>query len=84
MFFHSFMQSDVIRKPQGQVELSASSHIVRGDGKQTVQVLACLKVIFLHSLRATLPLNSGDWTWFLLETSAPHPQVLRDCFSHGN
>ncbi|XP_039213676.1 pleckstrin homology domain-containing family H member 2 isoform X1 [Crotalus tigris] len=30
--------SDVIRKPQGQIELSASSRIVRGDGKQTVQL----------------------------------------------
>uniref|UniRef100_A0A670XPR0 Pleckstrin homology, MyTH4 and FERM domain containing H2 n=1 Tax=Pseudonaja textilis TaxID=8673 RepID=A0A670XPR0_PSETE len=30
--------SDVIRKPQGQIELSASSHIVRGDGKQTIQL----------------------------------------------
>ncbi|KAH0622748.1 hypothetical protein JD844_025348, partial [Phrynosoma platyrhinos] len=31
--------SDVIRKPQGQIELNASSRIMRGDGKQTVQVL---------------------------------------------
>uniref|UniRef100_A0A8D0GKU6 Pleckstrin homology, MyTH4 and FERM domain containing H2 n=1 Tax=Sphenodon punctatus TaxID=8508 RepID=A0A8D0GKU6_SPHPU len=30
--------SDVIRKPQGQIELSASTHIVRADGKQTVQL----------------------------------------------
>ncbi|XP_068014941.1 pleckstrin homology domain-containing family H member 2 isoform X3 [Melanerpes formicivorus] len=30
--------SDVIRKPQGQIELNASSHIERGDGKQTIQV----------------------------------------------
>ncbi|XP_021573880.1 pleckstrin homology domain-containing family H member 2-like [Carlito syrichta] len=31
--------SDVIRKPQGHIELSASCSILRGDNKQTVQVL---------------------------------------------
>ncbi|XP_032255201.1 pleckstrin homology domain-containing family H member 2-like isoform X3 [Phoca vitulina] len=31
--------SDVIRKPQGHIELSASCGILRGDNKQTVQVL---------------------------------------------
>ncbi|XP_057638377.1 pleckstrin homology domain-containing family H member 2 isoform X2 [Chionomys nivalis] len=30
--------SDVIRKPQGHIELSASSSILRGDNKQTVQL----------------------------------------------
>lgn len=37
LFFLS--QSDVIRKPQGHIELSASCSILRGDNKQTVQVL---------------------------------------------
>lgn len=36
--FLSFIQSDVIRKPQGHIELSASCSILRGDNKQTVQV----------------------------------------------
>ncbi|XP_025058995.1 pleckstrin homology domain-containing family H member 2 isoform X3 [Alligator sinensis] len=39
--------SDVIRKPQGQVELSASSHIVRGDGKQTVQLTTKKRAYYL-------------------------------------
>lgn len=37
--FLPFLQSDVIRKPQGHIELSASCSILRGDNKQTVQVL---------------------------------------------
>lgn len=37
--FLPFIQSDVIRKPQGHIELSASCNILRGDNKQTVQVL---------------------------------------------
>uniref|UniRef100_A0A7M4FC65 Pleckstrin homology, MyTH4 and FERM domain containing H2 n=1 Tax=Crocodylus porosus TaxID=8502 RepID=A0A7M4FC65_CROPO len=39
--------SDVIRKPQGQIELSASSHIVRGDGKQTVQLTTKKRAYYL-------------------------------------
>lgn len=38
LFFPPFVQSDVIRKPQGHIELSASCSILRGDNKQTVQV----------------------------------------------
>lgn len=37
--FLPFLQSDVIRKPHGHIELSASCSILRGDNKQTVQVL---------------------------------------------
>lgn len=33
------LQSHVIRKPQGQIEVSASSSITRGDGKQVLQVM---------------------------------------------
>lgn len=33
------LQSDVIRKPQGQIEVNASSSIARGDGKQVLQVM---------------------------------------------
>uniref|UniRef100_A0A4W3HEM0 Pleckstrin homology, MyTH4 and FERM domain containing H2 n=1 Tax=Callorhinchus milii TaxID=7868 RepID=A0A4W3HEM0_CALMI len=39
--------SDVIRKPQGQVELSTSSHIVRGDGKQTIQLITEKRTYYL-------------------------------------
>ncbi|XP_044866228.1 pleckstrin homology domain-containing family H member 2 isoform X4 [Mauremys mutica] len=39
--------SDVIRKPQGQIELSVSSHIVRGDGKQTVQLITEKRTYYL-------------------------------------
>lgn len=39
------IQSDVIRKPQGQIELNASSQIDRGDGKQTIQVPALLSCV---------------------------------------
>ncbi|XP_067421523.1 pleckstrin homology domain-containing family H member 2 [Emydura macquarii macquarii] len=39
--------SDVIQKPQGQIELSISSHIVRGDGKQTVQLITEKRTYYL-------------------------------------
>lgn len=39
--------SDVIRKPQGQIELYASSRIVRGDGKQTVQLTTEKRTYYL-------------------------------------
>ncbi|MGH0173914.1 UNVERIFIED_CONTAM: hypothetical protein FKN15_070792 [Acipenser sinensis] len=39
--------SDVIRKPQGQIELSTSSSIVRGDGKQTIQMITEKRVYYL-------------------------------------
>ncbi|XP_005296162.2 pleckstrin homology domain-containing family H member 2 isoform X3 [Chrysemys picta bellii] len=39
--------SDVIRKPQGQIELNVSSHIVRGDGKQTVQLITEKRTYYL-------------------------------------
>ncbi|XP_025034798.2 pleckstrin homology domain-containing family H member 2 isoform X3 [Pelodiscus sinensis] len=39
--------SDVIRKPHGQIELSVSSHIVRGDGKQTVQLITEKRTYYL-------------------------------------
>ncbi len=37
-FFGVCVQSDVIRKPQGQIELNSSCSIVRGEGAQTFQV----------------------------------------------
>ncbi|KAM4693408.1 pleckstrin homology domain-containing family H member 2 [Discoglossus pictus] len=39
--------SDVIRKPQGQIELNSSSHIVKGDGKQTVQLVTEKRTYYL-------------------------------------
>ncbi|MEE6474113.1 hypothetical protein FKM82_010276 [Ascaphus truei] len=39
--------SDVIRKPQGQIELNSSSHIVKGDGKQTVQLITEKRTYYL-------------------------------------
>ncbi|KAM9316837.1 pleckstrin homology domain-containing family H member 2 [Gastrophryne carolinensis] len=41
--------SDVIRKPQGQIELNSSSHIVRGDGKQTVQLVTEKRTYYLSA-----------------------------------
>lgn len=40
MFSRVCFQSDVIRKPQGQIELNSSCCIVRGEGAQTFQVSA--------------------------------------------
>ncbi|XP_074845713.1 pleckstrin homology domain-containing family H member 2 isoform X1 [Carettochelys insculpta] len=39
--------SDVIRKPHGQIELNISSHIIRGDGKQTVQLITEKRTYYL-------------------------------------
>lgn len=38
VFLGGCLQSDVIRKPQGQIELNSSCRIVRGEGAQTFQV----------------------------------------------
>jgi hypothetical protein len=38
MGFVLVFQSDVIRKPQGQMELNSSCRIARGEGAQTFQV----------------------------------------------
>ncbi|XP_029454707.1 pleckstrin homology domain-containing family H member 1 [Rhinatrema bivittatum] len=39
--------SDVIRKPQGQIELNSSCQIVRGEGSQTFQLLTEKKTYYL-------------------------------------
>lgn len=41
------LQSDVIRKPQGQVELNSRCQIVRGEGAQTFQVSMLLAASIL-------------------------------------
>ncbi|KAI4888648.1 hypothetical protein NFI96_027080 [Prochilodus magdalenae] len=50
--------SDVIRKPQGQIELSASSTIARGDGKQMLQVVTGKRV---YNLKADSPNLLDEW-----------------------
>ncbi|XP_066534880.1 pleckstrin homology domain-containing family H member 2 [Hoplias malabaricus] len=50
--------SDVIRKPQGQIELSASSTIARGDGKQELQVVTGKRV---YNLKADSPNLLEEW-----------------------
>uniref|UniRef100_W5KAF4 Pleckstrin homology, MyTH4 and FERM domain containing H2 n=1 Tax=Astyanax mexicanus TaxID=7994 RepID=W5KAF4_ASTMX len=50
--------SDVIRKPQGQIELSASSSIARGDGKQMLQVVTGKRV---YNLKADSPNLLEEW-----------------------
>uniref|UniRef100_A0A1A8MR31 Pleckstrin homology domain containing, family H (With MyTH4 domain) member 1 n=1 Tax=Nothobranchius pienaari TaxID=704102 RepID=A0A1A8MR31_9TELE len=40
-------QSDVIRKPQGQIELNSSCCIVRGEGAQTFQLITEKKTFYL-------------------------------------
>uniref|UniRef100_A0A8C4SVK3 Pleckstrin homology, MyTH4 and FERM domain containing H2 n=1 Tax=Erpetoichthys calabaricus TaxID=27687 RepID=A0A8C4SVK3_ERPCA len=41
--------SDVTKKPQGQIELNALSSIVRGEGKQTIQVSTKKRLYFLSA-----------------------------------
>uniref|UniRef100_A0AAQ5YLF1 Pleckstrin homology domain containing, family H (with MyTH4 domain) member 2 n=1 Tax=Amphiprion ocellaris TaxID=80972 RepID=A0AAQ5YLF1_AMPOC len=41
--------SDVIRKPQGQIEVNATSSIARGEGKQVLQVLTGKRVYYLKA-----------------------------------
>ncbi|XP_075933156.1 pleckstrin homology domain-containing family H member 2 isoform X2 [Anarhichas minor] len=41
--------SDVIRKPQGQIEVNATSSIARGEGKQVLQVVTGKRVYYLKA-----------------------------------
>ncbi|XP_051507154.1 pleckstrin homology domain-containing family H member 2 isoform X2 [Myxocyprinus asiaticus] len=50
--------SDVIRKPQGQIELNACSSIARGDGKQMLQVVTGKSV---YNLKADSPNLLEEW-----------------------
>ncbi|KAL7890262.1 hypothetical protein AOLI_G00025200 [Acnodon oligacanthus] len=50
--------SDVIHKPQGQIELSASSTVARGDGKQMLQVVTGKRV---YNLKADSPNLLEEW-----------------------
>ncbi|XP_027006068.2 pleckstrin homology domain-containing family H member 2 [Tachysurus fulvidraco] len=60
MYFKS--PSDVIRKPQGQIELTASSTISRGDGKQILQVVTGKHV---YNLKADSPNLLEEWLMVL-------------------
>ncbi|KAK2922223.1 pleckstrin homology domain-containing family H member 2 isoform X1 [Channa argus] len=41
--------SDVIRKPQGQIEVNATSSIARGDGKQVLQIVTGKRMYYLKA-----------------------------------
>uniref|UniRef100_A0A4W5M5Q1 Pleckstrin homology, MyTH4 and FERM domain containing H2 n=1 Tax=Hucho hucho TaxID=62062 RepID=A0A4W5M5Q1_9TELE len=41
--------SDVIRRPQGQIEVNATSSIARGDGKQVLQIVTGKRVYYLKA-----------------------------------
>uniref|UniRef100_A0A3Q2YPC4 Pleckstrin homology, MyTH4 and FERM domain containing H2 n=1 Tax=Hippocampus comes TaxID=109280 RepID=A0A3Q2YPC4_HIPCM len=41
--------SDVIRKPQGQIEVNATSNIARGEGKQVLQIVTGKRVYYLKA-----------------------------------
>ncbi|XP_036607959.1 pleckstrin homology domain-containing family H member 2 isoform X2 [Trichosurus vulpecula] len=69
--------SDVIRKPQGHIELSMSSHIVRGDNKQTVQLTTEKRTYYLT---ADSPNILEEWIKVLqnvLRVQAANPLFLQ-------
>ncbi|KAG7511976.1 pleckstrin-likey domain-containing family H member 2 [Solea senegalensis] len=55
--------SDVIRKPQGQIEVNATSSIVRGEGKQVLQIVTGKRVYYL---KADSPNLLEEWLRVLL------------------
>lgn len=50
--------SDVIRKPQGQIEVNATSNIARGEGKQVLQIVTGKRVYYL---KADSPNLLDEW-----------------------
>ncbi|XP_020012992.2 pleckstrin homology domain-containing family H member 2 isoform X1 [Castor canadensis] len=69
--------SDVIRKPQGHIELSASCSILRGDNKQTVQLTTEKHT---HYLTADSPNILEEWIKVLqnvLRVQAANPLCLQ-------
>uniref|UniRef100_A0AAV2JN81 PH domain-containing protein n=1 Tax=Knipowitschia caucasica TaxID=637954 RepID=A0AAV2JN81_KNICA len=50
--------SDVIRKPRGQIQVHASSNILRGESKQILQILTAKRVYFL---KADSPNLLDEW-----------------------
>ncbi|XP_040906482.1 pleckstrin homology domain-containing family H member 2 [Toxotes jaculatrix] len=55
--------SDVIRKPQGQIEVNATSSIARGEGKQVLQIVTGKRVYYL---KADSPNLLDEWLRVLL------------------
>uniref|UniRef100_A0A8D3BRU5 Pleckstrin homology, MyTH4 and FERM domain containing H2 n=1 Tax=Scophthalmus maximus TaxID=52904 RepID=A0A8D3BRU5_SCOMX len=55
--------SDVIRKPQGQIEVNATSSIARGEGKQVLQIVTGKRVYYL---KADSPNLLEEWLRVLL------------------
>ncbi|TSK42142.1 Pleckstrin homology domain-containing family H member 2 [Bagarius yarrelli] len=71
--------SDVIRKPQGQIELTASSTISRGDGKQILQVVTGKHV---YNLKADSPnLLEG---WLMVLQCVQKIKAASPLFTHPN
>uniref|UniRef100_A0A8C6UY96 Pleckstrin homology domain containing, family H (with MyTH4 domain) member 2 n=1 Tax=Neogobius melanostomus TaxID=47308 RepID=A0A8C6UY96_9GOBI len=58
LFYFCFSQSDVIKKPQGQIEVNATSNISRGEGKQILQIVTGKHVYFL---KADSPNLLDEW-----------------------
>ncbi|XP_077352285.1 pleckstrin homology domain-containing family H member 2 isoform X2 [Festucalex cinctus] len=54
--------SDVIRKPQGQIEVNATSNITRGEGKQVLQIVTGKRVYYL---KADSPNLLEEWLMVL-------------------
>lgn len=50
--------SDVIRKPQGQIEVNATSNLARGEGKQILQIVTGKRVYYL---KADSPNLLDEW-----------------------
>ncbi|CAL8241952.1 unnamed protein product [Gadus morhua 'NCC'] len=49
LLYYKSPGSDVIRRPQGQIEVNATSSISRGDGKQVLQVVTGRRVCYLKA-----------------------------------
>ncbi|XP_061693306.1 pleckstrin homology domain-containing family H member 2 isoform X2 [Syngnathoides biaculeatus] len=68
--------SDVIRKPQGQIEVNATSNITRGEEKQVLQILTGKRVCYL---KADSP-NLLD-EWLLVLQSVQRVKVASPLFT---
>ncbi|KAJ8014229.1 hypothetical protein DPEC_G00038080 [Dallia pectoralis] len=72
--------SDVIRRPQGQIEVNTTSSISRGDRKQVLQIVSGKRVYYL---KADSPNLQEDWLRVLqsvlrVKTASPlftHPEI---------
>ncbi|CAK6965981.1 pleckstrin homology domain-containing family H member 1 [Scomber scombrus] len=74
--------SDVIRKPQGQIELNSSCRIVRGEGAQTFQLITEKKTFYLT---ADSPNILEEWIRVLqniLKVQASSPVTVETTAKH--